>query len=849
MTELTTEQNRLVLIAKARRRRAEAEASPPAASDAFKPTFGQTMADVGMSALNGLGRGLAQGTGDIVSSFQGNVPFYQNPTQQANAVLANALAGLVPTKTKVLASTVRAAANPNAQTFAQMQSTLTGALQPNTKPGEEFKPQTTPGRFAQTAAEFVPMGVAGGPGSVVRRVGESAALGAISEAGGQLTEGTPFEGFARAAAPVIALAVSKSPKALAGALKLGTAEKSSIAVGDKAKALLTEQRAASAAAAAKAEADAIAQAERAKNLLTRQTDTKGRALAALLEDRKATTAAVRRAETKGVTQGKRSETLLGEQAAAEKAATPSPFTEGRVTTLDERGQPIQTDIVKAKENIYETREKEWNKNSKPVDKKAAEKEASGDYISDDKDAKKILKESKAIVNPSPTKSPTATSSPTPEEASVHKKVIDAFEDRLVEVPESFAKSEKAKGMEIIPEEIVDKKTGKRSTKYFRKFKTTYEAVTNLNRRFGDAYYGKDVTGFEGVSNSLIKNMYEKISNIKRNYIGEDLYDPLQESYTKYTKMLAPFNETQIGKSISGTQGTTDIANLTPSQVPGAVLSKGAGGFEQVQALGGNPTNALLDEVATAFNNPKTNAPRTSEEVRTLLYNSDLGSAVTANPTVKAAVAKHLTQLEDAEMAAVKAEGFGKRAEALKVKAGESAKASGAAKAKAQSYDVELANLQSLPPAELPARAEVIFKDMAKNGVINPEQYAQLLSDVRRNKKIGTNAEKLIAKANENAKAAEKAASKATEYETQIASLESLPYKDFASRAETIFDKMAKDGVISKKQYSELLSDVRKAEKDLDKKASKKRILLRVAGLMGILAASKLGADVVSVSKD
>jgi hypothetical protein len=291
-----------------------------------------------------------------------------------------------------------------------------------------------------------------------------------------------------------------------------------------------------------------------------------------------------------------------------------------------------------------------------------------------------------------------------------------------------------------------------------------------------------------------------------------LYEPLQTSYANFTKALAPFNETQIGKSISGTQGTTDIANLTPSQVPGAVLSKGAGGFEQVQALGGNPTNALLDEVATAFNNPKTNAPRTSEEVRALLYDSNLGSAVAANPTVKAAVAKHLTQLEDAEMAAVKAEGFGKRAETLKVKAGESAKASGAAKAKVQSYDVELANLQSLPPAELPARAEVIFKDMAKNGVINPEQYAQLLFDVRRNKKIGTNAEKLIAEAGKNAKAAENAASKATEYKARITSLESLPSKKIASSAESIFNEMAKDGVITSEQQSKLLSDIRNAEK-------------------------------------
>jgi hypothetical protein len=655
------------------------------------------------------------------------------------------------------------------------------------------------------------------------------------------------------AAPFAPLAISKvaqGGRALSNALKYGTgAPGAAKAVGAEAKALMSQEQATAAAAAAKAEADAIAQAERAKNLLTRQTDTKRRALAALLEDRKATTASAKRAETKGVTQGKRSETLLGEQAIAEKAATPSPFTEGRVTTLDERGQPIQTDIVKAKEDIIKARSDERTLLEAPIIERVKAKEAAGESIADTSESQNLLKEVRGKLNPSAITSPSITSKPTSEQARVYSYVDEVLSRRREPITADQAAAGKEAGQDIIKVNVTDPVTNEVAPRFYRVFKTQYEAVDNLRRRFGDAYHGKDATGFEGVSESLIKNMYGKIRNIQKDYVGADLYEPLQTSYTKYTKQLAPFNETQIGKSISGTQGTTDIANLTPSQVPNAVLSKGAGGFEQVQALGGNPTNALLDEVATAFNNPKTNAPRTSEEVRTLLYNSDLGSAVAANPTVKAAVAKHLTQLEDAEMAAVKAEGFGKRAEALKVKSEGSAKASGAAKAKVQSYDVELANLQSLPPEKMAARAETIFKDMAKNGVINPEQYAQLLSDVRRNKKIGTNAEKLIAKAGENAKAAEKAAAKATNYKAQITSLESLPYNKIASEAESIFNKMAKDGVITSEQQAKLLSDVRNAEKELNKEASKKRILLAVASAAGILTASKVGADVFNVIKD
>jgi len=532
-----------------------------------------------------------------------------------------------------------------------------------------------------TAAEFV-----------VGRPVDTATNGALpaNVVGDVTTMAAPF-------APLAVSTAAKVPKLLATALKYGT------------------------------EAPAAAQA------------IKNRALALLLEKEGTAADIASRAKIQSQSAETTATRLAKEKSAAEfKAATPSPFTEGRVTTLDERGQPIQTDIVKAKENIYETREKEWNKNSKPVDEKAAEKEASGDYISDAEDAKKILKESKAIVNPSPTKSPTATSLPTPEEASVHKKVIDAFEDRLVEVPESFAKSEKAAGMQIIPKEVTDFATGERSTKYFRKFKTTYEAVTNLNRRFGDAYYGKDVTGFEGVSNSLIKNMYEKISNIKRNYIGKDLYDPLQESYTKYTKMLAPFNETQIGKSISGTQGTTDIANLTPSQVPGAVLSKGAGGFEQVQALGGNPTKALADEVATAFHNPTTNAPKTAAEVRALLHNSDLGSAVNANPEIKAAVNSHIMQLDDAERSAVRATEIGDRLKGILAK---KETLSQTATAQRQIVDDLKNEAQSLEGIKSTKETLNAAKDIIKKYAVSPEVNASLTRQLneayRLNEKMNT----------------------------------------------------------------------------------------------------------------
>lgn len=472
--------------------------------------------------------------------------------------------------------------------------------------------------------------------------------------------------------PFAPLAISKAAqggRALAGALKYGTKAKPAIeAVRGKALAeLLAQKQAASGEAA----------------LATEQA---------------------RRAETKAAT-------LANRQTAAASKATPAPFSEGRVTTLDERGQPIQTDVVKAKEDIIKARSDERTLLEAPIIKRVKAKEAAGESIADTPEAKTLLKDVRNKLNPSLTESSTITSKPTNEQARVYSYVDEVLSNRREPITAKQAAAGKEKGQDIIKVDVTDPITNEVSPTFYRVFKTQYEAVDNLRRRFGDAYHGKDATGFEGVSENLIKDMYGKIRNIQKNYVGEDLYNPLQESYAKYTKALAPFNETQIGKSISGTQGTTDIANLTPSQVPGAVLSKGAGGFEQVQALGGNPTKALADEVATAFYNPKTNAPRTSEEVRSMLYNTNLGSAVNANPTVKAAVAKHLTQLQDAEMAGVKAENFKVAGEKAAKKATQFAETSTKAKASAETFQKDINDFETLQGSKqvLSAAREIVKK--------------------------------------------------------------------------------------------------------------------------------------------
>lgn len=70
--------------------------------------------------------------------------------------------------------------------------------------GEFYKPQTTPGHYAETVGEFLPAAAAG-PGGIARKVGMQAIVpGIASEAAGQATAGTPLEPYARAGAGIAA---------------------------------------------------------------------------------------------------------------------------------------------------------------------------------------------------------------------------------------------------------------------------------------------------------------------------------------------------------------------------------------------------------------------------------------------------------------------------------------------------------------------------------------------------------------------------------------------------------------------------------------------------------------------
>ncbi len=150
--------------------------------------------------------GFVEGVFDVAGRKVGNAIFGQEEAERKRARLRER--GYRPTFNF-----------PSAEDVASFQRKITGFT--------PYEPQTTPGRFANTIAEFVPATAALGPAGGLRQLGANALKyaavpGAASEAAGQATEGTAVEPYARAVAALLAgggAAFFSRPKTAARALR------------------------------------------------------------------------------------------------------------------------------------------------------------------------------------------------------------------------------------------------------------------------------------------------------------------------------------------------------------------------------------------------------------------------------------------------------------------------------------------------------------------------------------------------------------------------------------------------------------------------------------------------------
>jgi hypothetical protein len=166
-------------------------AAAPVVEQAPEPTYGEKAMDVAASLGTGIVRGVAGLAGMPADIGRG----LANLAIQGGGYLVGA------DQAKLAQDAARATAiMENQRMGAPTSAQVTRGIESVT--GPLYTPRTTEGEYARTIGEFIP-GAAAGPGGLVRKVAMAAVPGTLSEAGGQLMEGTPYETAARVAGGIV----------------------------------------------------------------------------------------------------------------------------------------------------------------------------------------------------------------------------------------------------------------------------------------------------------------------------------------------------------------------------------------------------------------------------------------------------------------------------------------------------------------------------------------------------------------------------------------------------------------------------------------------------------------------
>lgn len=180
-----------------------------AALNGFKSAMGMpsqdvnTVTDVASSFASALGRGTANLVGlpgTIGDALHGGLEWGlrksyelavgEEPDPYSDSAVERFFAGPTPEVRAMLPFGGKAVVSGD---------TLTGGLSAVTGGASDYQPQTTAGKYARTAGEFLPAAVAFGGGSISNLLRTGVAPAMTSEAAGQMTEGTAWEPYARIA--------------------------------------------------------------------------------------------------------------------------------------------------------------------------------------------------------------------------------------------------------------------------------------------------------------------------------------------------------------------------------------------------------------------------------------------------------------------------------------------------------------------------------------------------------------------------------------------------------------------------------------------------------------------------
>ena len=399
--------------------------------------------------------------------------------------------------------------------------------------------------------------------------------------------------------------------------------------------------------------------------------------------------------------------MLAKRGETAQAASVSPKPRiGNRAQLSDIGDVVRTP-AKANEVAINAQMKQADETYRTaMNQVAADRAAAGVGVSDAKAAQEQIKQSKAIVTPSAGTRPSVGFVPADSAgAKLHKMALEVLEPKRVSITKAEAFKLGNQGVEV----------GFAGGQHYRIIKPDLAAVDNFRRFVGKVQNGK-IEGYEAINAVEAGNMYGNLSKIIDEYVA-GASAPVQANWKAGKAALEPFEKVKAGKTLVGTQKGTDVEMVPASAIPGRMVGGGRDTFQQTTAVAGPEatSQALRSTVQNKLLDASGNPVTAAKANELLAPGTPLSDIVSRDPALSAEVRRYIIQLQDAEMAGVRATEFGKRATTAQT-------ASGTAQTERVTLAAKLRDLKGETNlSEAFSKTDSIVMDLAKNNKITPAQ--------------------------------------------------------------------------------------------------------------------------------
>jgi hypothetical protein len=411
------------------------------------------------------------------------------------------------------------------------------------------------------------------------------------------------------------------------------------------------------------------------------------------------------------------DTAAAALADAQRVPTPTSIGIGEPREMTELGTPAKTGGVDAKQAMEDARHF-MDSHLRPAQNDVVVgNEAKGIKFVDTPAIQELIAKIEPIVKPNVTTASATTNVTDPLTKSLYRRVYNSLISKEVDLTAEEAASAKANKLPV--QEITDPVTGK--TTYKRTFDSSFQAAENLRRYLGDAF-NKDTGAYGAINSNIKKDMYALLDKAQTEYVGAAHTD-LQKSYAAFTKDLKPYEETTIGKQLTGTQGTTGIPAYTPADISKILLTGDRSKIDQIFKLAASKDRpaikqSIADAIETAVNGKNRAAVAEMTKIGSPL------SDILEHPELKefrAPINNYVTRLGDAEQAAVTTKNLDLGT--FKTGVSEAEKAG-------RATDVTINAINNAPVKDLPNLLSTHINKLYTDGKFSPEQFKSASEEIR-----------------------------------------------------------------------------------------------------------------------